>query len=69
MPKESILSLIQPSGLSCLFARNTEEHVEMHHGCVFSKIQTLGNATCQRAQILTKKNGKKMTGMEKGAID
>lgn len=69
MPKKSILNLTQPSGLSCLFARDTEEHVEMHHGYVFNKIQTWGNSTCQRAKIPTKKNGKKMTGMEKGAID
>lgn len=65
MPKKSILSLTQPSELRGLFARNTEEHIEMHHGYIFHKIQTLGNSACQKAQIPTKKNGKKTTGMER----
>lgn len=38
--KESILSLIQSPGSSCLFAGNTEEHIETHHNDIIRKIQT-----------------------------
>lgn len=56
VPKESILSLIQSPGSSCLFAGNTEEHVETYHHYIIGKIQTLGNSTGHRSQILQKKN-------------